>query len=485
MSNRKVFDSSMTSPNQRKINGSSEMDDNIVNSFMSAFTTFCDVAPTNSQPSQKGGQKSTNSSDVSANNSQQQKGGQKITNVKPLKSQLETSWTPPLINKPVDAQPALKQSTQKTPVQQPPVQQPPVQNPRTPSPIKVENTNSSTSQKGKNESTNIDMPPVTFAQKVPSDDKDGSDKGTKKEPEVMTVAIYDLDVLMVNLKVLSDVKRYDKLMILPDDKLNIDKRYCQSIVRAWSGDSRDADLTVLQKMIKSAEYYSKKLIKDVEADTNNFNARASLTSLTEHLGNGKLGIKKMIITYKDDKGFVAKLQLCLDDIVIRHYKNNDMFTVNQTNVNKYSDNNNDKNNDKKVILPMSILMANLLLLGQVKEETKLMSDDSDRLNIDTRMFPALTRTFFGDGRDDLLSVLKKMNVATEYYSNSLIKKLRENPNDVDSKNQLLKLNEYLGNAKLGIRSLIITYCDDDGFSANLELCLDEITIRHYKNNCSI
>ena len=125
------------------------------------------------------------------------------------------------------------------------------------------------------------------------------------------------------------------------------------------------------------------------------------------------------------------------------------------------------------------LLENLKLLGQVKQESKLLIN-SGCLEIDNRVGQSVRRWFTSDSRESTHDVLKKIINSAEIYSEQLISvlKVRE---DSDTRHKLQNLIKDLAPARVGLRNLIITYRDDERYMAKLDICIDAIAVRIEKN----
>ena len=136
-------------------------------------------------------------------------------------------------------------------------------------------------------------------------------------------------------------------------------------------------------------------------------------------------------------------------------------------------------NDNDDFLSYEDLLTNLKLLSQLKKDQKLL-DNSGNLDIDNRNIQALRRFFTSDGRDRTHELLTKIINSSNYHSECLMKSLisQENP---DVRHRLQVLTADLSASRTGFRNLIITYREDESFLSKLDLRLDDLSVRIYKN----
>jgi hypothetical protein len=121
--------------------------------------------------------------------------------------------------------------------------------------------------------------------------------------------------ILINLKLLSHVKEYDKLTIY-DDKLDIDKRYFRDIMRRIRGESHVDTLNFIEKLVKSAEYHSIKLMKSGKQDDLH-----DLKLLTNDLEACQTGLNNLKVTYKSYNVVICKIDIYLEQIKTRIIKN--------------------------------------------------------------------------------------------------------------------------------------------------------------------
>ncbi len=140
------------------------------------------------------------------------------------------------------------------------------------------------------------------------------------------------------------------------------------------------------------------------------------------------------------------------------------------------------------------LITNLKYLAYVEKGQKL-SSSSGNLDADNMMFGSLTRWWYNEGKEQTHEILKKIIKSSEHHSELLIaqlNQLKDESQDVnkteetkkkmeDVKRKLDSLTTDLSASKKGIRNLGITYQTNDVYLAKLDICLEVITVRIYKN----
>lgn len=147
---------------------------------------------------------------------------------------------------------------------------------------------------------------------------------TMENTEQSNETIFEYNELIANLKFLASVEKNQKLSVA-DGNLKTDGMYFGTITRWVWGEGRNSLYTVITKLITSADYYSEKCIKQLRSlnpkDENYDNVKRKLDSLTLDLNSSKKGIRNLIITYQGDDSYLAKLDICLENITVRSFKN--------------------------------------------------------------------------------------------------------------------------------------------------------------------
>ena len=152
-----------------------------------------------------------------------------------------------------------------------------------------------------------------------TDDKiDG--KTDDKSESKKTTDIYEFDELIINLKILGQLKKYDKF-IYSNGNLIIDNRWFKDARRMFWGDgSRDETYEILKKIINSANIYSENFIETLKTNKND-DIKHNLKILTQELISSRIGFRNLFITYSIDETILSKLDLCYDGLIVRINKN--------------------------------------------------------------------------------------------------------------------------------------------------------------------
>lgn len=141
----------------------------------------------------------------------------------------------------------------------------------------------------------------------------------KKISEEKVSDVFEFDELIVNLKLLSQLKKDEKLLN-NNGSLDIDNRFIQMIRRLYSGDGRDVTFNILKKINMSANFHSEKFINSLKLKYDR-DVEHNLQIMTRDLITAKIGYRNLLITYRDDESFLSKLDLCLDGLIVRINKN--------------------------------------------------------------------------------------------------------------------------------------------------------------------
>jgi hypothetical protein len=140
--------------------------------------------------------------------------------------------------------------------------------------------------------------------------------------------IFTYDDVVLKLNCLAGAKKYQKLSIsggaLSNSKTVLDwvPVVGEGTVRYLFGEGRSATHSVIEKIIRSAEYHSKDLVSKITVnDSKRSDYETDLSHLTSGLANAQMGIRNLVITYRDDDEYLAKLDNCRNKLSERFYKN--------------------------------------------------------------------------------------------------------------------------------------------------------------------
>ena len=166
----------------------------------------------------------------------------------------------------------------------------------------------------------------------------------------------DLDNLLLELKIISNLKEYDKLDITPESSLRIDSpHFLQFITRTYTSNSRDKTIDYLNELIEKIfkitdellekEMDKKKPISTLHVSDNKtnglyLNKNMELTkiqfkddiisifqNINQHLMTSIGGLQNLKITYLNDVSTTSKLDMLIVKIQNRINKIKDMMTL--------------------------------------------------------------------------------------------------------------------------------------------------------------
>jgi len=156
----------------------------------------------------------------------------------------------------------------------------------------------------------------------------------KSENSLSIIKNLSVDDVLVNLKIFSKIKKYDKLCFT-GDSLEIDNRYA-SFVRRWlSNDDRLRSIQYINAIIERAfkivdnTYDSERTsISDVK-NKSPFKEENSnlLQRFSIELSNTVTGLGNLKLTYKEDSLTKSKIDLIIDKIKIRIEKINKLLQI--------------------------------------------------------------------------------------------------------------------------------------------------------------
>ena len=129
------------------------------------------------------------------------------------------------------------------------------------------------------------------------------------------------DDLLFELKLLSKIKKNDKL-ITSSDKLGIDAGgLLQPIIRSYYGDSRSATMNRIDKLCENIFIFiesslkeindNKKLLKNIQ---NKNNITQQLKQLWLEMSGAVKGLYNLKITYENDASIESQIDVCIDKL---------------------------------------------------------------------------------------------------------------------------------------------------------------------------
>lgn len=129
-----------------------------------------------------------------------------------------------------------------------------------------------------------------------------------------------------------------------------------------------------------------------------------------------------------------------------------------------------KNIDKTV----QDIQINLRLLGDIKENEKLMVDDDRYLRVDNRPFQLFQRWWSEDSRSRTIEFIDRLIVATKEYCEHVVSKIETDYQNKENFEELLRFHGLLNSAIVGLSRLNVTYGSDKLSRAKIETILSKI-----------
>lgn len=161
-----------------------------------------------------------------------------------------------------------------------------------------------------------------------------TEKDSNEEDSLSIIKNLSVDGVLVNLKIFSKIKKYDKLCF-SGDSLEIDNRYAAFVRRWLSSDDRAKSIEYINAVINRAfvivdkTYDSERNTSDETIDKSPFKEENSnlLQRFSIELGNTVAGLGNLKATYKDDSLTKSKIDLIIDKIKIRIEKINKLLRI--------------------------------------------------------------------------------------------------------------------------------------------------------------
>jgi hypothetical protein len=136
-----------------------------------------------------------------------------------------------------------------------------------------------------------------------------------------TVAKVGYDDLLFELKLLSKIKKSDKL-VTSGDKLGIDAGgLLQPVIRAYYGDSRSSTMDRIEKLCEHIFAFLESSLKEVNDNRGlvknvhqKNNVTEQLKQLWLEMSGAVKGLENLKITYEDDASIESQIDLCIDKL---------------------------------------------------------------------------------------------------------------------------------------------------------------------------
>lgn len=138
-----------------------------------------------------------------------------------------------------------------------------------------------------------------------------------------------IEKVLLNLKILAEIKEGDKLYLDEDERLMIDNSYIQCIQRPLYGQSRDRTIKFVKTLVNEAIDIVETTIKEELNGLNNgLNKYLKEDNLhliqrfIKELGGSMKGLNNLKITYRTDTAASSSIDLILEKIGITLDKTN-------------------------------------------------------------------------------------------------------------------------------------------------------------------
>jgi hypothetical protein len=137
-----------------------------------------------------------------------------------------------------------------------------------------------------------------------------TDQPTSSDQESDKFADLSYMDVQINLRLLSDIKEGEKLMVVDGRCITVDQRYVQMVRRYWTSDSRERTLRFINHLIIAAKKYCDEAVEKVKVCKNNQIKQDNLEKLINIqslLRSSTTGLGRMATTYADDKRNLATI----------------------------------------------------------------------------------------------------------------------------------------------------------------------------------
>lgn len=147
----------------------------------------------------------------------------------------------------------------------------------------------------------------------------------------------DIKCIFINLKIISNIKEYDKLITSDDKQIEIDNAsYLQFMRRWWNGRNRNSTLNYLKDFVYRDAF---KVIDNTlqnelreKQDVNYFHESNHniLQKFLLELKNSIKGLQNLKITYNNDVSFKSQLDVIIEEIEFRIEKIKESLKISLT-----------------------------------------------------------------------------------------------------------------------------------------------------------
>jgi hypothetical protein len=114
--------------------------------------------------------------------------------------------------------------------------------------------------------------------------------------------------VQINLRLLSDLKEGEKVMIVDHKYMQVDQRYGQSFRRYWTSDSRIRTLSFIGHIINWAKYYCNEAVEKINNNEQKQINMEKLINIQTLLRSALTGLSRISTTYSNDKHNLATIE---------------------------------------------------------------------------------------------------------------------------------------------------------------------------------
>lgn len=134
---------------------------------------------------------------------------------------------------------------------------------------------------------------------------------TKKSNDFNNLSYEDVQI---NLRLLSDLKEGEKLMVSKGRYIQVDQRYIQGLRRYITSDSRSRSLDFINHIICWSKKYCNDAVENINKNKDTQINMSNLINIQKLLGGAQTGLGRLLITYGDDKHNKATIETFISTI---------------------------------------------------------------------------------------------------------------------------------------------------------------------------
>jgi len=157
---------------------------------------------------------------------------------------------------------------------------------------------------------------------------------------LMDVKNMKLDNLLLNLKIISNLKEYDKISVNSENIIIDTPSMFQGIYRTWNGDSRKNTIGIIDSIINRIFEITDELLDEETCNQNRNhiiitmnnkpfkdNIISTFQTIVVQLSETITGLQNLKITYLKDVSITAKIDLIISKIQNRINKINNLMNI--------------------------------------------------------------------------------------------------------------------------------------------------------------